>query len=76
MNTQATFRCFRGCPGSYSIYDVIYTCPTCGGLLEVHHDLEPLRQRSAEQWQTLLDQRAGSTQIPVDDMISGQSVNL
>lgn len=64
MNTQATFRCFRGCPGSYSIYDVIYTCPTCGGLLEVHHELEPLRQRSAEQWQTLLDQRAGSTQWP------------
>lgn len=64
MNYQATFRCFRGCPGSYSIYDVIYTCPTCGGLLEVHHELEPLRQRSAEQWQTLLDQRAGSSQWP------------
>lgn len=64
MNYQAAFRCFRGCPGSYAIYDVIYTCPACGGLLEVHHDLEPLRQRPPQQWQTLLDQRAGSTHWP------------
>ena len=64
MNYEATFRCFRGCPGSYSLYEVIYTCPTCGGLLEVHHELEPLRQRNAEQWQTLLDKRAGSTHWP------------
>lgn len=64
MNTQATFRCFRGCPGAYSIYDIIYTCPTCGGLLEVHHELEPLRQRSAESWKALLDQRVGSSQWP------------
>lgn len=64
MKTKVSFRCFRGCPGAYSIYDIIYTCPTCGGLLEVHHELEPLRQRSAESWKALLDQRAGSSQWP------------
>ena len=64
MNYNAHFRCFRGCPGEYSVYDVIYTCPHCGGLLEVHHDVAALHQRSAPDWQTLLDARAGTTQWP------------
>ena len=45
MAYNAHFRCFRGCPGEYSLYDVIYTCPTCGGLLEVYHDVAALKQR-------------------------------
>ncbi len=61
---QAHFRCFRGCPGEYSIYDVIYTCPRCGGLLEVQHDLAALRQRSAQEWKALLESRAGTTRWP------------
>ncbi|HFE66800.1 MAG TPA: threonine synthase [Chloroflexi bacterium] len=64
MNYNAHFRCFRGCPGEYSVYDVIYTCPRCGGLLEVHHDVDALRQRSAADWRSLLDARAGTTQWP------------
>ena len=40
---RAHFRCFRGCEGEYSLYQVIYTCPKCGGLLEVHHELDALR---------------------------------
>jgi threonine synthase len=36
----------------------VYACPTCGGLLEVHHELEPLRRRSAEGWMALLEERA------------------
>ena len=39
---QSHFRCFRGCPGQWPLTQVIYTCPTCGGLLEVHHDIEAL----------------------------------
>ncbi|MEM6868386.1 MAG: threonine synthase [Cyanobacteria bacterium P01_F01_bin.3] len=55
------FRCIAGCPGKHSIYDVIYTCPTCGSLLEVHHDREPLKERSAEQWKQLFDHRASNS---------------
>ena len=51
---SAHFRCFRGCPGEYSVYDVMYTCPNCGGLLEVHHDVDALRDRSAAEWKALL----------------------
>ncbi|HSH04667.1 MAG TPA: threonine synthase [Anaerolineae bacterium] len=58
------FRCFRGCAGEHSVYDVIYTCPTCGGLLEVHHEVEPLQKRSAAAWKSLLAERAGSTGLP------------
>ncbi|HXF63583.1 MAG TPA: threonine synthase [Caldilineaceae bacterium] len=68
---RAYFRCFRGCPGQYSLYDVIYTCPTCGGLLEVHHELEPLRRRSADAWRQLIDDRVGTTQWPYGSGVWG-----
>jgi threonine synthase len=68
---RARFRCFRGCEGSYSLYQVIYTCPKCGGLLEVYHELQPLRQVSAEQWRTLNDSRVGTTRWPYGSGVWG-----
>ncbi len=68
---QAHFRCFRGCPGQYSLYEVIYTCPTCGGLLEVHHDVETLRTRSADEWKKLIDSRVGTTKWPYGSGVWG-----
>ncbi len=69
---NAHFRCFRGCPGEYSIYDVIYTCPSCGGLLEVHHDVDQLRTRSPEEWKTLLESRVGATTWPYGSGVWGK----
>ena len=63
-NQTVYFRCFAGCSGKHSIYDVIYRCPTCNGLLEVHHEREPLRQRNAYQWQQLFDSRASTSSWP------------
>ena len=40
---HAAFRCAAGCPGEHSIWQPIYHCPTCGGLLQVVHDLDALR---------------------------------
>lgn len=71
MPYRAYFRCFRGCPGEYSMFEVIYTCPTCGGLLEVHHELEPLRQQSGTQWQALFDRRVGTTKWPYGSGVWG-----
>ena len=68
---RAYFRCFRGCPGEYSVYSVIYTCPTCGGLLEVHHEVERLQQQSADVWKTLIDRRVGATQWPYGSGVWG-----
>ena len=71
VESRASFRCFRGCPGEYSIYDVIYTCPTCGGLLEVHHDVERLRRRSPEAWRQLIESRVGTTLWPYGSGVWG-----
>jgi len=68
---HAAFRCFRGCPGEYSVFDVIYTCPHCGGLLEVHHDLDALCTRSADEWKRLIDSRVGATRWPYGSGVWG-----
>src|SRR5438876_4675639 len=57
MAFTAEFRCIAGCPGAYSLEQVIYRCPTCGGLLEVVHDLAALRERSADDWKRLFGER-------------------
>lgn len=69
---KAHFRCFRGCEGAYSIYEVIYTCPKCGGLLEVQHDVDALRTRSADEWKELFDARVGSTEWPYGSGVWGK----
>ena len=69
---KAHFRCFRGCAGKHSIYEVIYTCPQCGGLLEVEHDIAALRRRSADEWKRLFDNRVGTTQWPLGSGVWGK----
>jgi threonine synthase len=69
---KARFRCFRGCAGTYSIYEVIYTCPQCGGLLEVEHDIDALRTRSADEWKGLFDDRVGTTVWPYGSGVWGK----
>jgi threonine synthase len=64
QNDSVYFRCFAGCEGRHSIYEVIYRCPTCGSLLEVYHEREPLKRHSAEQWKALFDSRASTTTWP------------
>ena len=56
----------------YSIFEVIYTCPKCGGLLEVQHDTEALKTRSADEWKELFDDRVGSTEWPYGSGVWGK----
>jgi threonine synthase len=65
------FRCVEGCAGHYSVYEVMYRCPKCQGLLEVHHELAPLRQTIAYKWQQLLDSRASTTSWPYGSGVWG-----
>ncbi|MDG1872776.1 MAG: threonine synthase [Mariniblastus sp.] len=65
------FRCFAGCEGKHSIYDVIYRCPTCDSLLEVYHEREPLRRQNAYKWQQLFDSRASTTNWPYGSGVWG-----
>ena len=47
MSYNAWFQCINGCPGQYSLLEIIYRCPTCSDLLEVRHDMEALKARAA-----------------------------
>src|SRR6266542_4964554 len=58
MGYNAWFSCINGCSGEYSLLEVIYRCPTCGDLLEVQHDVDALRTRSAAAWMHLLDRKS------------------
>jgi threonine synthase len=57
MAYNAWFQCINGCPGEFDLREVIYRCPTCGDLLEVQHDMDALRSRSAAAWIQLFDDR-------------------
>src|SRR5215813_1230894 len=59
MKFQAWFECFRGCGVRYDLDRVIYRCEQCDGLLEVRHDMDALKKRSAAEWKQLFDSRLG-----------------
>jgi len=72
VSYSAQFRCTAGCPGSYPLDTIIYRCPTCGGLLEVAHDLDALRDRSAAAWMRLFDERYKRTTWPYGSSVWGK----
>jgi len=59
MAFHAWFQCFSGCAVRYRLDQVIYRCESCGGLLEVRHDVDALKERSAADWKQLFDSRLG-----------------
>ena len=69
---RAWFQCIAGCPGRYSLKEVIYACPRCGNLLEVRHDLELLRRKSPQHWRDLFDQRLMRNQWPYGSSVWGK----
>ncbi len=59
MNFHAWFQCFSGCSVRYRLDQIVYHCESCGGLLEVRHDVDALKQRSGAEWKQLFDSRMG-----------------
>ena len=57
MAYRSQFQCIKGCDEKYALDEVIYNCRKCGSLLEVVHDLEELKLRSAQEWKDLFDGR-------------------
>src|SRR5262245_11666933 len=60
---KSFFRCSEGCDFRASLTDVVYRCGRCGGLLEVAHDLDALKQRSASEWKALFKERFADPQL-------------
>ncbi len=64
---------FRGSRtgNAYSLDEVIYRDES-GGLLEVEHDMDALRQRSASDWKKLFESRSGAHQWPFASGVWGK----
>jgi threonine synthase len=69
---RASFRCIAGCHGTYPLFTPLYRCPTCGDLLEVAHDIEALKDRSAGAWMRLFDDRYKRTTWPYGSAVWGK----
>ncbi|MCE2490536.1 MAG: hypothetical protein J4G17_11260 [Anaerolineae bacterium] len=57
---QSILQCMD-CDRQYPVDQVAYTCITCGGLLDVQHDLHGLRKSVSRD---TFDQRLGSLEPP------------
>ena len=72
MAYRAVFRCIAGCAGEHPVWDPIYRCPACGDLLEVSHDVDSLKDRSAGAWMRLFDERYKRTTWPYGSSVWGK----
>jgi threonine synthase len=72
MAYNSWLECIRGCGRRYSIFDVVYRCEDCGGLLDVEHDTEALKDRTASEWQQLFEQRTRTTEWPYGSGVWGK----
>ncbi len=55
---KAWFSCIsEKCNETYSLNEIIYRCRKCDNLLEVVHDLDVLKETSADDWKNIFDHR-------------------
>lgn len=62
---MTVLKCVTGCEGEHDVFRPLFSCPSCGGLVDVEHDVERLSHRSAAEWHKLLAERASSS-FPLD----------
>lgn len=69
---SAWFQCFAGCDERYELDEIIYRCRRCNSLLEVRHDMDALRRKSAEEWKELFAQRWRAPSGPFSSGVWGK----
>ncbi|MBN1935281.1 MAG: threonine synthase [Anaerolineae bacterium] len=73
---RAWFECIRGCGRDsgerFPLNEVIYTCPRCGSLLDVEHDVPALKDRSGQAWIALFDRRIRTNEWPYGSGVWGK----
>ena len=72
MAYNCWFECVRGCGRRYSVFDVVYRCEDCGGLLDVEHDVEALKDRSPVGWMRLFEERTRTNEVPYGSGVWGK----
>ncbi|MCR9144272.1 MAG: threonine synthase [bacterium] len=60
---RANLKCIE-CDAEYDLYQVIYRCRACDGLLTVAHDPRPIRAKGAQAWKDLFTSRTGDYRHP------------
>lgn len=68
---RAEFQCIQ-CERRLPLDSIVYRCPTCGDLLDIVHDLEPLRRRSAAAWMKLFESRVMAITWPYGSGVWGK----
>jgi threonine synthase len=71
-NENAWFECINGCPQRFSLFEVVYRCPSCGDLLDVVHDVAELKRRSPAAWMKLFDERNRRNDYPYGSGVWGK----
>jgi len=71
MTYRSWFECIR-CGRRYTIFDSVYQCETCGGLLNVRHDIEALKDRTPAEWIQLFESRTRTTEWPYGSGVWGK----
>ena len=72
MEFEAWFQCVNGCAGRYPLNQIIYRCPDCDSLLEVTHDMDKLKKRSAQEWNNIFDERYRKNEWPYGSSVWGK----
>ncbi|MCC6712677.1 MAG: threonine synthase [Candidatus Dadabacteria bacterium] len=70
---RAWFACIDDeCGETYSLDEIIYRCRKCGNLLEVRHDMGQLKEKSADEWRELFDNRYRKQSWPHGSSVWGK----
>ncbi len=72
MKYDCWLECVRGCGRRYSIFEVVYRCEDCGGLLDVKHDIPALKQLGPSQWKGIFEGRTRSNEWPYGSGVWGK----
>lgn len=72
-NYRAWFSCIdENCGETYPLNEIIYRCSRCGNLLEVTHDIDKLKEKSALEWKDLFDNRYRRQSWPYGSSVWGK----
>lgn len=70
---RSWFQCIdEECGETYKLNEIVYKCKSCGNLLEVVHDVELLKKRSAQDWRDLFDGRYRKQSWPFGSSVWGK----
>ncbi len=72
MDYRAWFQCIGECGERHELDEIVYKCQSCGGLLEVRHDIKRLKRRKPSSWRKLFDNRYLHTKWPYGSGVWGK----